>query len=109
MGNNNATKRFLKGLIVFAVLAIIALIIGMFFAFGGDNPILIHVANIIDMLLVVITVIFLMIIAYVGYSFLTGNGQSLTKSSKPSSKTKGKHDEIPELSELIDNLDATSN
>lgn len=106
MDSNLAVKRFLKRVLVVVVLLIIALAFGLFFAFGGSNPLLIHVANVIDMLLVVMTVLFLLAVVYWLYTMVTGTGQPLTTNRK---RAPSRSDEdIPELSELIDNLDSSN-
>jgi hypothetical protein len=92
-------------MVILGVLVAIALIIGLFFAFSGSNPLVYHVANVIDMILVAITVLFVMGIMYMMYIRMMG-GKPLFTPSKPASKLK--NDDIPELAELIDNLDANN-
>jgi predicted PurR-regulated permease PerM len=105
MDNNTAVRRLLRGMVIIGIMVAVALCVGLFFAFGGDNPLLIHVAHVIDMALVAITVLFVMGIVYVVYATVTHSGQPLFKSSKRSPNRK--NDEIPELMELIDNLEPT--
>ena len=75
MDNNAAIKRFMKRMIVLIVLICIALVFGLFFAFGGNNPLLYHVANVIDMVLVAITVLFVLGFVYWAYTMVTGKGR----------------------------------
>ena len=106
MDNNRALKQFLKRVLVVVVLLGIALLFGLFFAFGGDNPLLIHMANVIDIVLVMVTVLFLLGLVYWLYTVVTGTAQPRQKSAK---RTSTHHnDDIPELSELIDNLDSSN-
>ena len=109
MDNNTPIRRFLRTMVILGVLVAIALIIGLFFAFSGNNPILYHVANVIDMFLVAITVIFIMGFAYMGYVKLTGNGKPLFAPSRPKPNRKNSEvtADIPELADLIDSLDST--
>lgn len=105
MDNNTPIRRLLRAMVMLGIMVVIAMLFGLFFAFGGRNPLLFHIANVIDMVLVAITVLLLMGIIYMGYIKLTGNGQPLFKPSRQAPKRK--NGEIPELTELIDNLDAT--
>lgn len=105
MDRNQAVKQIMKRLLVFVVLIVIAGAFGLFFAFGGNNPLLIHVANVIDMVLVAITVLFLLGFVYWVYTMVTGNGRKGNKSAKRSPVHES---DIPELNELLDNLDASN-
>jgi|GEM_PF-2517840 len=109
---DNGLKRVLRGFLTIGVIVAIAILVGVFFAFGGNNPILIHMGNIIDMVLVAVTVLFLMAVAYKLYAMVTGSRDPIVASQKrknqQASKNKSKsNDELPELTELIENLDAT--
>lgn len=102
MDGNPALKRFMKRAVYIGGLLAIALVFGLFFAFGGDNPVLTHVANVIDMILVAVTVLFLLGLMYGLYMMVTGQGLSRTKA--PKKKVSSNQDELPELTELLDNL-----
>ena len=83
MDNNSPIRRFLRAMVILGVLIVIAIVFGLFFAFSGNNPILYYVANVIDMFLVAITVLFVMGFIYLGYVKLTGNGKPLFTPSPP--------------------------
>lgn len=104
---DNQIKQLLRGFVILGVLIAIAILIGMFFAFGGDNPLLIHVSNVIDMILVAITVLFAMAVVYKVYAWVSGTGDPITTSQKTKNRQKSANsDELPELTELIENLDS---
>lgn len=104
MDNNTPVRRFLRAMVIVGVSVAVAIIIGLFFAFSGNNPLLYHVANVIDMILIAITVLFVMGITYMMYIRIMG-GKPLFTPSRQSPKRKNA--DIPELTDLIDNLDAT--
>jgi len=105
MDNNTPIRRFLRAMIIVGVMVAIALLFGLFFAFSGNNPLLYHVAHVIDMLLVAITVLFVMGFIYMAYIKITGNGKPIFAPSRQ--EPKRKNADIPELADLIDSLDAT--
>ena len=106
MDNNTPIRRFLRAMVIVGVMVAIALLFGLFFAFSGNNPLLYHVANVIDMILVAITVLFVMGFVYLAYIRFTGNGKPLFAPSRQAPKRKNA--DIPELADLIDSLDETS-
>ena len=105
MDNNTPIRRFLRAVVIVGIMIAIALVIGLFFAFSGNNPLLYHVANVIDMFLVAITVLFVMGFVYMAYIKITGNGKPIFAPSRQAPKRKNA--DIPELADLIDSLDAT--
>ncbi len=105
---DNTIKQVLRGFVIIGVLVAIAVLVGMFFAFGGNNPLLIHLSNVIDMVLVAVTVLFLMAVAYKLYAMATGTDKPIVASKKQKNRAKQtENDDLPELTELIENLDAT--
>lgn len=105
---DNSIKQILKVLLVIGILLVIAVLIGVFFAFGGNNPILIHIGNVIDIALVMITVLFLMAVAYKLYAMSTGRRDPIMASQKrKNTQQQRANDDMPELTQLIENLDAS--
>lgn len=104
---DSSLKRVLRVLLTLGVLVSIAVVIGMIFAFGGNNPILIHLGNAIDLILVAITALFVMAVAYKLYAMATGSRDPIIASQKRKNveKQKSSNDDMPELTELIENLD----
>lgn len=103
MDRNDLIKRIMKRLLMLIVLIIIAGAFGLFFAFGGNNPLLIHVAHGIDMMLVTITVLIVFGLIYWVYTMLTGSGRAKTAKRSPANTG-----DIPELNDLIDSLDSSN-
>jgi len=104
--DNSLIRRTLRAMVILIIMIAIASLFGLFFAFGGNNPLLYHVANVIDMVLVAIMVLFIMGMLYVAYIKVKGDGKPLFAPSRPAQKRKNTAD-IPELADLIDSLDAT--
>lgn len=107
---DNSIKQVLRILFGVGIVLAVAVLVGAFFAFGGDNPLLIHMGNVIDIVLVMMTVLFLMAVAYKVYAMATGSGDPIVASQKRKNVERQKRtssDDMPELTELIENLDAT--
>lgn len=107
--DNKTVKRFLRFMVLLALLAVITIIIGLFFAFGGNSPILIHATNIIDMVLIAVTILFVVAFLVVLLQWIkTGSSPDYSKAKNEhiKGKPKASYDDLPELAELIDNLDS---
>ncbi len=106
---DKSIRQIFKVLLIIGVLFAIAVAIGAFFAFGGNNPLLVHMGNVIDMMLVAVTVLFLMAVAYKVYAMATGSRDPIMASTKRknTAQKNSNANDMPELTELIENLDAS--
>jgi len=108
---NPILRRIIKFLLFIAVLAVIFVAIALFFAFGGDNPALIQIGNLIDILVMGMSFVFVVAIIYkimlmLGFGAETGTKAKLGVRSSQEAVTSSVDDEFPDLNQLVDNLES---
>lgn len=108
---NPILRRVMKFMLLIVFLAAIFVGIALFFAFGGDNPILVHIGNFLDIILMGLTFVLVVAVIY-RIVLMTGYGAESQEKVKPGiskSQTVESYDdddEFPDFSQLVDNMES---